>query len=409
MENTNLTPEEVVSRIESKINEKTQGFVSKDELTAIKSEIQTVKEIVEKSEDMSNVKSEIAKLEGMVAGLKEEKLTPAKIVRNLGEAISNAYEKSIDSIKGLKAGQTIELDVKAAGTMTIDDNYSGGTVGLSTLEGGLTRVQRRAPFLRQLVNAAGTQSRFVVWIEQANPDPGVAGMTAEGAEKNQTDFDLIERSSQVQKISAYIKVSKEMLADIAFMRGEINNELMELVSLKLDEQILLGDGTGNNLTGIDLNAVPWAAGSFAGTIPSANNTDVLRVAIAQIQQANFMANYILLNPADCAALELTKDLGGAYTYPINMAYGMPKTIYGLPVIENNLIPAGTFYVGDFTKSHLRVREDMNIQVGYVNDDFTKNLITILCEARAAHFVKVNHYGAFVKGDFATAKAALDLP
>lgn len=407
MENTNLTPEEVVSRIESKINEKTQGFVSNDELTAIKSEIQAVKEIAEKA-DMTSVKTEIAKLEGMVEGLKEEKLTPAKIVRNLGEAISNAYEKSIDSIKGLKAGQTIELDVKAAGTMTIDDNYSGGTVGLSTLEGGLTRVQRRAPFLRQLVNAAGTQSRFVVWIEQANPDPGVAGMTAEGAEKNQTDFDLVERSSQVQKISAYIKVSKEMLADIAFMRGEINNELMELVSLKLDEQILLGDGAGNNLTGIDLNAVAWAAGSFAATIPSANNTDVLRVAIAQIQQANFMANYILLNPADCAALELTKSQTGEYTYPINMAYGMPKTIYGLPVIENNLIPAGTFYVGDFTKSHLRVREDMNIQVGYVNDDFTKNLITILCEARAAHFVKVNHYGAFVKGDFATAKAALEL-
>jgi hypothetical protein len=52
---------------------------------------------------------------------------------------------------------------------------------------------------------------------------------------------------------------------------------------------------------------------------------------------------------------------------------------------------------------------MNIQVGYVNDDFTKNLVTILCEARAAAFVKVNHYGAFVKGNFATAKAALELP
>jgi HK97 family phage major capsid protein len=262
--------------------------------------------------------------------------------------------------------------------------------------------------LRQLVNLAGTASRYVVWIEQANPDPGAAGMTAEGADKTQTDFDLVERSSEVKKVTAYIKVSKEMLADIAFMRGEINMELMELVQLKLDEQILLGDGTGNNLAGIDLNATPWAAGSFAGTIPSANNTDVLRVAIAQIAQANFSANYILLNPADAAALELTKDSSGAYTYPVNMVYGAPKTIYGIPVIENNLIPAGDFYVGDFTRSNLRIREDLNVQVGYVNDDFTKNLITILCEARAAHFVKVNHYGAFVKGDFATAKAALEV-
>lgn len=408
MENTNLTPEEVVSRIEAKINEKAEGFVSKDELTAIKSEIASVKELAEKS-DLAEVKTSIAKIEGLVDGLKEEKSETKTVVRHLGDAISNAYEKSIDAIKNLGSGQTINLDVKAAGTMTITDNYSGGTVGLSTLEGGLTRIQRRAPFLRQLVNAAGTASRFVVWIEQANPDPGAAGMTAEGALKTQTDFDLVERSRQVQKISAFIKVSKEMLSDIAFMRGEINNELMELVSLKLDEQILLGNGSGSNLTGIDLNATPWAAGSFAAQIQNANNSDVLRVGIAQIQQANFSANYILLNPADAAALELTKDQSGAYTYPINMVYGAPKTIYGVPVIENNLIPAGTFYIGDFTKANLRVREDMNIQVGYVNDDFTKNLVTILCEARAAAFVKVNHYGAFVKGNFATAKAALELP
>lgn len=407
MENTNLTPEEVVSRIEAKINEKAAGFVSKEELTAIKSDLASVKEMAEKN-DLSEVKTTIAKIEGLVEGLKEQKTEPTSVVKNLGEAVANAYEKSIDAIKSLGSGQTIALDIKAAGTMTIDNNYSGGTVGLSALEPGLTRVQRRRAFLRQLINVAGTISRYVVWIEQANPDPGVAGMTAEGAEKNQTDFDLVERSSEVKKISAYIKVSKEMLADIAFMRGEINNELMELVQLKLDEQILLGDGTGSNLTGIDLNATPWAAGSFAGTIPSANNTDVLRVAIAQIATLNFEANYIVLNPQDCAALELTKTQTAEYTYPINLTYGMPKTIYGVPVIENNLIPAGTFYVGDFSKSNLRVREDMNIQVGYVNDDFTKNLITILCEARAAHFVKVNHYGAFVKGDFATAKAALEL-
>ena len=407
MENTNLTPEEVVSRIEAKINEKAAGFVSKDELTAIKSDIAAVKELAEKS-DLTEVKTTIAKIEGMVEGLKEQKSEPTSVVKTLGEAISNAYEKSIDAIKGLGSGQTVSLDVKAAGTMTITDNYSGGTVGLSSLEPGLTRVQRRRAFLRQLINVAGTISRYVVWIEQANPDPGAAGMTAEGAAKTQTDFDLIERSSEVKKISAYIKVSKEMLADIAFMRGEINNELMELVQLKLDEQILLGDGLGNNLAGIDANAIAFSAGSFAGTIPSANNTDVLRVAIAQIAGANFEANYIVLNPVDAAALELTKDSSGAYTYPVNMVYGAPKTIYGIPVIENNLVPAGEFYVGDFSKSNLRVREDMNIQVGYVNDDFTKNLITILCEARAAHFVKVNHYDAFVKGDFATAKAALEL-
>ena len=86
-----------------------------------------------------------------------------------------------------------------------------------------------------------------------------------------------------------------------------------------------------------------------------------------------------------------------------------KRYNGIEIINNTGVSVGTFLVGDFTKSNLRVREDMNIQVGYVNDDFTKNLFTVLCEARATHYVKTNHYGAFVKGTFSTAKTALLKP
>ena len=278
------------------------------------------------------------------------------------------------------------------------------------MEEGLTRVQRRQPFMRTLVNSRGTaQTKYVVYTEQKNPDPGEAGMTAEGAAKTQTDFDIVETSKQVKKVTAFIKVSKEMLTDIPFMEGEINGELIELIELKLDEQILLGDGTGDNLEGIDLNAVAFVPGSFAAAVPSANNTDVLRIAIAQIANNNFMANYILLNPADAAQMDLTKDANGQYTYMAVITMDGVTRVKNVPVIENPGVPAGTYYVGDFTKSNLRIRENVNVQVGYVNDDFTKNLVTILAEMRAVHYVKSNHYGAFVKGNFAADVAAIDQP
>ncbi len=47
-----------------------------------------------------------------------------------------------------------------------------------------------------------------------------------------------------------------------------------------------------------------------------------------------------------------------------------------------------------------------MKVGYENDDFTKNLMTILVEARTVHYIKNNHLNAFVQGDFATAIAAI---
>ena len=411
MSENNMTPEQVIEKINDSIAAKTDGFARSEEIDGLKTDLASVKEMIAKgneNDDIDALKSAIAGVEASIDGLKEAKKETPK-ARSLGEAITNAFVSAKEAILEMsEKGGTVKLDVKAAGTMTIAGNYSGGTVGLSDLETGLTRIQRRAPFMRQLVNTRGTTSKYVVWIEQANADPGVAGQTAEGTEKTQTDFDLVERSSEVKKTTAYIKVSKEMLADIPFMQGEINGELMELVELKLDEQILLGDGTGNNLTGIDSVATAFAAGTFALSVPQANNSDVLRVAISQIANANFSANYILLNPADAAAMELTKDTNGQYTYPVfvNEA-GM--SVKGIPVIENPGVTAGDFYVGDFTKSNLRIREEMNVQVGYVNDDFTKNLVTILCETRACHFVKTNHYGAFVKGDFATAIAAIDKP
>ncbi len=410
MAENSMTTEEAIQRIENSIAEKTSGFISKEEMEGLKSEIAAVKESAEKAGNAEalEMKTAIAKIEGKMEALKEAKADAAS-AKTLGQSIVMAFKSAKDRIVEIaeKGAGSVKLDVKAAGTMTIDGNYSGGTVGLSSLESGFTRVQRRQPFMRELVNSAGTTSKYVVWIEQANPDPGVAGMTGEGLPKTQTDFDLVERSCDVKKITAFIKVSKEMIADIPFMAGEINGELTELVALKLDKQILSGDGVGQNMTGIEANATAWAAGSFAATIPAANNSDVLRVGIAQIANNNFMANYILMNPEDSAAMQLTKSTTGEYTYPmfIEGPDGITR-VKGIPVVENPGVDAGKFLIGDFTKSNLRLREDMNISVGYVDDDFTNNLMTVLCEARACHFVKTNHFGAFVKGDFATAKAAL---
>jgi len=407
-----LTPEQVIEKINNSIDEKTKGFAKSEEINQMKEDLATAKELASKSKDFddSALKSAIAELEGKIIALKEEAKEEPQ-AKTLGESIFNAFKGAKDSIaQMIEKGGLLKLDVKAAGTMTINGNYSGGTVGLSEMENGLTRIVRRRPFMRQLVNSRGTTSKYVVYTEQKNADPGLAGMTAEGALKSQTDFDIVENSCEVKKITAFIKVSKEMIADLPFMQGEINGELMELIELKLDEQILSGDGLGDNLTGLLANAQPFTPGvTFTALVPSANQSDVLRIAIAQIAQNNFSATHILLNPIDAAAMDLTKDAGGAYTYQMPLTMDGVTRVKAVPVIENNGITVGSYVVGDMSKDNLRIREEMNIQVGYVNDDFTKNLVTVLAEMRACNYVKSNHYGAFVAGDFATDIAVIDKP
>jgi len=334
----------------------------------------------------------------------------AATVKSFEAELKDYVETNKEQLKGLQdnAKGSVNFTMKAAGTMQISTNYTG-TIGLTNWDSEFARIQRRQPFMRELVRIITTDNMYIAWAEQKNADPGVAGTVAEGATKPQTDFDIVEATAKVEKIAVWIKVSKEALADIKFLQGEINTELRELVALKLDEQILSGDGVSPNLKGILTVAPNFAAVStLALLVATPNRFDVLMAAVAQISAANFTADAVVINPADYYAMQLTKDANGMYLMPpFSSADGM--TVAGLRVVANNGVTVGTFLVGDFKKATLAIREDVNIQIGYVNDDFIKNLVTILAEMRAVLFVKSNWVNAFVKGSFATAITAITKP
>lgn len=300
---------------------------------------------------------------------------------------------------------TATLEMKTAGTMTIAGNYSGGIVGLSGWDPEFARIQRRRPFLREIIRVVPTSNQYISWAEQANPDPGSASNVAEGAAKPQSDFDIVERNMQIRKVATFIKVSKEMLADIPYIAGEINTELRELVELQFDAQLLSGTGVDPQLKGILQYAASFSVASTLLETPMANWFDVAVAAQAQIAYANFYADTILVNPATLAQMMLTKDTLGQLIYPWYITNGI-LNINGMTVVANNGVTVGSFVVMDAKRSTLALREDFNIQIGYVNDDFTKNLVTILAEMRGAHYIKTNYANAFVQGTFEAARWAL---
>ena len=243
---------------------------------------------------------------------------------------------------------------------------------------------------------------YVAYAEMKNRDGG-AGMVAEGALKPQTDFDLVEATKKVEKIAHFIKTSKEALDDIPALRGEINTELVEGINIKLDQQILSGTGVTPELTGIltYVTAPIVIAAPFLASVPLANYFDVLKVAAATVAANGFVANYAVVHPSDAAMMTMVKETTGGY---INV-----QLATGLQIIASASMTPGQFLVGDFTKDILGIREEINIQLGYVNDDFTRNLVTILAEMRAVNYIKSNNLGAFVKGVFAEVITAINKP
>jgi HK97 family phage major capsid protein len=397
MEN-NLTPEQVVEKINGLFSEKMATVPTKDEVAQLKSELDNFKSIEVKNSEMEKA---IAKMEGRIEAMSEKAVDAPKTqgAKTLKEALVKTYSDNVKAITdSIEKGNRITLDVKT--DTTIDGDYSGN-VALSVLEPGVNRIARPIRRIREISNVGTTTSKFVTYIQQtkqvAPTGEGTLWVNEAGAKFN-GEVKYEEVSEEVKKVAAYIKVSKEMLADLSFVRSEINTELMEAIEQTIDNSLINGAG-GVDLNGLLAVAPAFSAGTFAGTIPGANISDLIRIAKAQIQAANFEPTHVVLNPEDVAKIELTKTSSGEYTYPAFWDANM--MLAGLTVVSSNNITAGTLVVGDFTKFNIKFREDMNMSVGYENDDFTRNMVTILCEARLVAYIKGNDVDAFVQSDIAT--------
>ena len=405
MEN-NLTPEQVVEKINGLFTEKMATVPTKDEVAQLKSELDNFKSIEVKNSEMEKA---IAKMEGRLEAMAEKAVDApkAKGAKTLNEALVKTYTDNVKSItESIEKGNRITLDVKT--DTTIDGDYSGN-VALSVLEPGVNRIARPIRRIREISNVGSTTSKFVTYIQQLTqvaPGAEESLWVNEAGAKFNGQVSYEEVSEEVKKIAAYIKVSKEMLADLSFVRSEINTELMEAIEQNIDLSLVNGNG-GNDLNGLLNYAPAFNAGTFANAVPSANISDLIRIAKAQIEAANFMPTHVVLNPEDVAKIELTKASDGSYTYPIFFDANM--RVAGLIVVSSNNITAGTMIVGDFTKFNIKFREDMNMSVGYENDDFTRNMVTILCEARLVSYVKGNDVNAFVQSDIAVDIADITAP
>ena len=300
-------------------------------------------------------------------------------------------------------GARMAMDVpilvnKVAGTMETGNVDAVGTdsipFSLSDFEFGLTRIQRRTPVLMGVANVSPISTMYAQWAEQENPD-GTVTAVSEGSSKPQIDFDWVEKAQKVEKIAAYIKLSKEMLADLPGIRNEVDTELFELVTLKAEDDLWDGDGTSPNIKGITEFATAYSEPAGIGVVD--NNYDLLRAALAQIAENSFNPTAIVMHPTDAANLDILKGTDGHYlTPPFKSATGM--AIAGVPIVTSLAVTQGEFLAGDFTKWRVRIRESFNIDMGLDGNDFTKNLVTILGEIRLVSYVKANHVGAIVHGD-----------
>jgi HK97 family phage major capsid protein len=224
-----------------------------------------------------------------------------------------------------------------------------------------------------------------------------AAEQVEGASKAQSDntFKFVEEP--VRTVAHWLKLSTQVLEDAPALESYVNLRLQHGIRQRLQRQIIQGNGTSPNLAGFA------ASGRHTAFSPATGDSglDSINRAKYAVIAADYAPNVVLLNPADWGAIERAKVSGGAYalgdgaavTYVAN---GMIPQVWGLTVIPSNDVPSGKFFVMDSAAVQLWMRQAATVEMGYVNDDFTKNLITLRAELRAA--LAVYHVPAVQYGD-----------
>lgn len=305
------------------------------------------------------VKNALAEVEGIdrqMDGMKQAddlltqigQLNAKSGVRHVGGSDA-IHAKSVGEYY-VQSMQTAGLDVKSAIAhgyeveckANTDTNVEGAPSAGYTPYLTQTDTEPARPYHRPLVVAdlfstgaiTGTVLQYPVFDELE----GNAKMVEETGAAPQVHWkDPTWKQDKIGKVASFFGISEDMMDDLSWVIGEINDAAQYDLKLQEETQLLSGDGSENNLTGL-----------FNREIQTMNKdelSDADRLSKAALQittTTNFQADAYVMNPLDFWKLTIAKDANGNY---LNLTDG--AKLWNIPTVATAAITEGTALVGAF--------------------------------------------------------------
>lgn len=398
--------------IATKADEENRDFTDAErtEVAALINESSGLKKDLATAQADAKVRQTLADLGGDLDADEKQKPPPTArhtVGKSLGKTFTDSaeYKSLLDSVPGghfskehrvqtrpvvmdslLRGGGAKTLVTGAgstqAGPLVVND-YLGLQVGAS--------VFQRPLMLRDLVTQGTTTSDTVEYVRVTgvtnNAAPVAEATTTSNGTKPESGIATTTITTPVHTIAHWIPVTKRALSDAAQIRTLIDNFLQYGLEEELEDQMVSGDGTGENFTGL---------AATSGVQTQAYDTSLLvttRKAKTKVRTVGrSIPTGFVMNPTDVEALDLLTDgmdrfyFGGPAGTLANpgLAGRTTSPLWNLPVIETEAVAAGTAYVGDWRKAILWDREQSSITMSDSHASFfVQNLVAILAEMRAA--------------------------
>jgi HK97 family phage major capsid protein len=294
----------------------------------------------------------------------------------LGQSFANS-----DEFKAFAEGRTSKARLEIKNTITGQSGSpaaNSDTIVAPQRQSGIVSGAFRTLRIRDVLPFGTTSSNLVEYTREL-AFTNNAAEAAEAATKAESalTFELV--SAPVKTIAHWLKLSKQVMDDAPALASYVDTRLRYGVDLRIDQQLLNGNGSGQNIGGLT------KSGNFTAFTPVSgdNAIDSINRAIYAVAAADYNATAIILNPADWGAIERTKTTDDAYVF--GSPQKLAPTLWGLPVVATNTMTAGKFMVGAMdVAAQVWNRQGTTVEMSEADDtNFQKNLVTVRAEARLA--------------------------
>lgn len=364
IEQTLASLDDKVQNLVNKTNEETEnankiGRMNSEEIKTLSGEIESINAALQ----------EMAQNGLNVDGQNEPQQTA-------GEQFVNSQEFS-NFKNGMSQRARVDLDVKnntvIGSDATVAPDRQSGVVG-----GAFRRFM-----IRDLMPSYNTSSNAIEYTRENVFTNQAAEQATEGAQKAESSITFELKSMPIATVAHFIKISKQLMDDAPAITAYIDQRMRYGVELREENQLLAGDGLTGNINGL-LNSGNYTVFTPGVGVKAMDN---IRKAITIAEQADYVPNAVIMNPADVEALDLEKASDGHFVNngTSSPRIAMPTMAWGLPVVKSNAITAGQFLVGAFDMAAASwqrqgITVDLFEQDG---DNVQKNLLTLRAEKRCA--------------------------
>lgn len=366
--------------------------MSQEIMTKLDAIENNLKTFAQKAEDESKLNGQVS-VDTQAAidaiGLKQRELADEILLlkqaktSNSDETKTDDWGAQFTKSDGYKAfvggrAQKASFEVKNTVTNTVGNTF---TARAPSIIGGAFREFT----LESLLTTLPTTSNAVEYVRE-NVFTNTAAETAEGLAKPESAITTVLVNEPVATVAHWLKISKQLAADAPALAAYIDLRLRYGVDLRVENQIINGNGVAPNMSGFtkagNFTAHGYTAASLTALGLLNNRFDLIGKIIGDTEAADYPADAIVLNPADWWTMRLAKDTQNRYILG-DPGMDVAPSLFGRPVVSSNGITADNVLIASLRlAATFYNREGITVQMSDSDsDNFTKNLITLLAERR----------------------------